>query len=57
MTMTHQDLLEKLKRLDEVTLLELLDVTSEQVVDRFEDEVEAKFDTLESLFEEEEIDE
>lgn len=54
MSMTYQDLEERLKRLDELTLLELIDVSSEEIVDRFGDIIEARFDELEQYFEEEE---
>lgn len=54
MSMTYLDLEERLKRLDELTLLELIDVSSEEIVDRFGDIIEARFDELEQYFEEEE---
>ena len=34
------ELLEKLRELDEVSLLELLEITSEELVDRFMDKIE-----------------
>lgn len=37
--MDHAELLEKLKTLDEVLLLELLEITSEQIVDAFLDQI------------------
>jgi hypothetical protein len=40
------ELIEKLKRFDEITLLELLNITTEDLVDRFEDYVESKYETL-----------
>ena len=40
MTLTFNDLKDRLKALDEVTLLELLDLKSEDIVDRFEDLIE-----------------
>jgi hypothetical protein len=46
MTLTLPELIERLKELDEVTLLELLGVTSESLVDRFSDVIEDKQDTL-----------
>lgn len=33
-------------RLDEITILELLDISSEELVERFEDVVELKYDYL-----------
>jgi len=50
--LTLEDLKDKLKQLDEVTLLELLEVTSEDLVDRFSDLIEKKQDTLENDFDE-----
>lgn len=47
--LTIPDICDKLKRLDEVTLLELLDIRSEEVVDRFQDKVEERADYLEDL--------
>lgn len=46
MSKTIRDVLNDLKKVDEITLLELLDITSSEVVDRFEDVVEARFDTI-----------
>ena len=46
MALTILDLFEKLKRLDEISLLEILDITAEELVDRFEDRIEAMFDQL-----------
>jgi hypothetical protein len=46
MTLTLPELIERLKELDEVTLLELLGVTSESLVDRFSDVIEEKQDAL-----------
>jgi len=37
--MDHAELLEKLKQLDEVLLLELLDLKSEELVDAFLDKI------------------
>jgi hypothetical protein len=50
--MTWQDLLDKLKKLDEVTLLEVLDLRSEDIVDRFEDIIDLHQDKLFDWFEE-----
>lgn len=38
--MINPDLLEKLRSLDEVTLLELLDLNSSEIVDAFLDKIE-----------------
>ena len=54
--LTLRDLKEKLKLLDEITLMEELDISSEDIVDRFEDHIETKFERLVSDFEDEEED-
>jgi len=46
MALTILDLFDKLKRLDEISLLEILNITAEELVDRFEDRIEAMFDDL-----------
>lgn len=51
MTITYIDLVERLKRLDEITLLELLEITSEDLVDRFADIIEDMYDKLEEATE------
>lgn len=43
---TLVDLIEKLKQEDNVHLLELLDIYSDELVDRFQDKIEEKYDTL-----------
>lgn len=45
--MTFTELCERLKQVEETLLLELLDINSGQIVDRFEDVVEEKRDYLE----------
>lgn len=47
---TLEDIKDKLKQLDEVTLMETLEITSEDLVDRFLDRIEEKQDTLENDF-------
>ena len=47
---TLDDLKDKLKQLDEVTLMELLEITSEDLVDRFSDLIEKQQDSLENDF-------
>lgn len=44
--LTLTELQEKLIREDEVLLLELLDISSEDIVERFVDVIEDKFETL-----------
>ena len=46
MTTTFEELNSKLKSLDEVTLLEVLNISSEDIVDRFQDLVEERYDYL-----------
>lgn len=48
--LTLEDLKQKLKQLDEVTLMETLEITSDDLVDRFEDLIEKQQDTLELQF-------
>ena len=45
-TLTLAELIEKLGVLDEVDILELLDLTSSDILDRFEDVVEDNYDKL-----------
>ena len=44
---TLEDIKDKLKQLDEVTLREVLEISSEDLVDRFVDRIEQKQETLE----------
>jgi hypothetical protein len=46
MPLTIRDLIERLKQLDEVTLIEILDLRSEDIVNRFEDVIEYRFDEI-----------
>lgn len=46
MVMLLTELQEKLKEVDEITLMELLNVSSEDLVERFVDVIEDKFDRL-----------
>ena len=45
---TLADMKQQLKQLDEITLLELLNISSEELVDRFEDIIEDKADVLDT---------
>ncbi len=40
MALTFEDIKNKLKQMDEVSLLEILQIYSEDIVDRFEDKIE-----------------
>ena len=53
--MTFKDLCDKLKQLPEIDLLEVLDINSDDLVDRFEDFIETKRDYLEDELEVEDI--
>ena len=45
--MTLNDIKRALIKIDEISLMEILDISSEDIVDRFEDLIEAKADELE----------
>jgi hypothetical protein len=47
MPLLLHEIKERLKDLDEVTLLELLNITSEDLVEMFSDKIEDNADTLE----------
>jgi hypothetical protein len=47
MPLLLHEIKERLKELDEITLLELLDITSEDLVEMFSDVIEDKADRLE----------
>lgn len=51
MSLTLPEISEKLKALDEITLLELLRISSEDIVDRFQDVIEEHADVLEQEIE------
>ena len=44
---TRHDMCDRLKNLDESSLLEVWDISSEDIVDRFNDKIEEKADELE----------
>lgn len=46
MHLTLPEIAERLKQIDEITLLEILGITSEDIVDRFGDIVEERADSL-----------
>lgn len=54
MPLTLEEIKERLKYVDEVDLLELLDLRSEDLVDRFSDIIETKADYLEQELDDEE---
>jgi len=47
MSLTLRDIMERMSKLDEITLLEVLNISSEEIVERFADKIEDKFDELE----------
>jgi hypothetical protein len=47
MALTIHDLKDRLKQINEIDLLELLEVSSEDIVERFIDLIEDNFDKLE----------
>lgn len=47
MNLTFEDIIDRLKQLDEVSLLELLDLKSEDIVERFRDVIEDMVEKLE----------
>lgn len=55
-TMDFSDLVEKLKEFDEIILLEKLDISSDEIIERFTDKIEEKFEELNIELEEEEED-
>lgn len=51
MTMTLEELKDKLREVEETDLIDILGVTSDQIVDAFTDLIEDKFDKLEQVVE------
>jgi len=49
MYLTFNELLERLRQLDEITLVEELGLTAEDIVDRFSDVIEFKQDKLKQI--------
>lgn len=47
MPLTLRDVVSKIAQLDEITVLEILEITSEELAERFVDKVEAKYEQLE----------
>ena len=54
---TLADVITHLKKIDEISLLEVLEISSEDIVDRFLDRIEDKYDKLREDFEEETVEE
>lgn len=53
---TDRELIEALKRIDEITLLEALGLTSEDILERFTDRVATKRKVLKELIDENDYD-
>ena len=51
--LTLPEILEKMKDIDEVTLLEVLEISSEEIVDRFSDRIEEQYEKFNDDFDEE----
>jgi len=51
MSLTFADMIERLKRIDEISLLEILNISAEDIVERFEDRIEARWQELEEELE------
>lgn len=54
MSLTLTDILDRLLREDEVSILEILNIDTEMLLDRFSDIIEDKQDYLEELLDDEE---
>ena len=52
MALTLTELQQKLMMFDEITVMELLEITSEDITNRFMDRIEIKYDQLITEFEE-----
>lgn len=53
MSLTLHELCEKLKQLDEISVLELLNISTEELIEKFQDEIEERYDNLIEQFEDE----
>jgi hypothetical protein len=53
MPLTLNEIYDKLKDIDEITLLEILNITSEDLVERFQDEIDEHADRLEKELQDE----
>ena len=53
MPLTLNEIYDKLKNIDEITLLEILNISSEDLVDRFKDEIDEQADRLEKELQDE----
>lgn len=53
MSLTINELFERLKELDEISILEILNISSEDLIDKYQDEIESRFDDLLEKFDDE----
>ena len=49
--LTLNELCDKLKHIDEISLMEVLEINSDEIVDRFVDKIEERMDDLQLDFE------
>jgi len=49
--LTLNELCERLKHIDEISLMEVLEINSDEIVDRFVDKIEDRMDDLQLDFE------
>lgn len=49
--LTLNELCERLKHIDEISLMEVLEINSDEIVDRFVDKIEERIDDLQRDFE------
>ena len=47
MPLTFKEVCERLSHIDEITLLEVLDIASEDIVNKFKDKIEERLESLE----------
>jgi hypothetical protein len=55
--LTLDDLCEKLKQIDEISLMEVLEINSDELVERFVDKIEDRIEELQQDFAEDDYDE
>lgn len=53
MAVTFEEVCERLKRIDEISLLEVLNLSSEDLVERFRDVIEERYELLAPEFDSE----
>lgn len=57
MMLTLTELFEELKKVDEISILEVLNINSEDIVERFKDRIEENYEQLSKDFEDAEDEE